>query len=101
MAEGDAMRAVLVPQESRAGVRGAWFGDLDQNGTFSFSEIPPGKYFAFVAANLEEGLWMNREFVALVRGSGAPVELPESGSVQVRVPVLPPPVAQHAVESLR
>lgn len=101
MAEGDAMRAVLVPQESRAGVRGAWFGELDLNGAFTFSEIPPGKYFAFVATNLEEGVWMNREFVALVQGSGAPVELPEKGSVQVQVPVLPPPLAQRALESLR
>ncbi len=101
MAEGDAMRAVLVPQESRSGVRGAWFAELDLNGAFTFSEIPPGKYFAFVAANLEEGVWMNREFVALVQGSGAPVELPEKGSVQVQVQVLPPPVAQRALESLR
>ncbi len=101
VAAGDAMRAVLVPQESRAGIRGAWFGDLDQNGAFTFSEIPPGKYFAFISANLEEGLWMNREFIGLVQGNSAPVELPEKGSVQVQAPVLPAAVAQRALESIR
>ena len=98
---GDALVAVLVPQVARPGTRGAWFADLDQNGAFTFSEIPPGKYTAFVAANLEEGLWTNREFVGLVQGGGVPVELPEKGSVQVQVSVLPLPMAQRAMESLR
>ncbi|MDR3698229.1 MAG: carboxypeptidase-like regulatory domain-containing protein [Candidatus Sulfopaludibacter sp.] len=101
VAAGDAMRAVLVPQESRAGIRGAWFAELDQNGAFTFSEIPPGKYFVFAAANLEEALWMNREFIGLVQGSGAPVDLPEKGNVQVEAPVLPAAVAQRAMESIR
>lgn len=100
VAAGDAMRAVLVPQVARAGIRGAWFAELDQSGTFGFSEVPPGKYFVFVAANLEEGLWMNREFIGLVQGSGAPVDLPEKGSVQVQAPVLPAAVAQRAMESI-
>jgi hypothetical protein len=101
VAAGDAILAVLVPREARPETRGAWFAELDQSSGFAFSEIPPGKYFAFVAANVDEGLWLNREFVGLVQDSGAPVDLPEKGSVQVQVPVLPPPVAQRAVESMR
>jgi len=97
----DPIKAVLVPQQPRAGIRPAWMSEIDQNTGFAFSDVPPGKYFAFVTANLDEGLWMNREFIGLVQGSGAALEVPEKGNVQVQAPVLPIAVAQRAMDTIR
>ncbi len=93
--------AVLVPEQPRAGIPLAWFSDVDQNGGFGFAGVPAGKYLAFVTTEVQNGLWMNREFIEQVRSNATAVELAEKGEAQVKPALLPAFAVQRAIESLR
>ena len=43
---------------------------VDQNGGFEFSGVPPGRYRAFVVTGFNEDLWENREFYRLLEQKG-------------------------------
>ncbi len=85
---------VLIADPQRWDDKGVLFAQTDQTGHFSFSAVPPGKYRAFASGDVDQGLWQNRDFLAQILGKGVEIELPESGKLQIRVPVL----AQDEVE---
>jgi hypothetical protein len=73
-------RAILVPVQPLPGdwavIRSA---QVDQNGGFEFSGVPPGRYRAFVVTGFNEDLWENHEFYRLLEEKGLLFEV-ESGS---------------------
>jgi hypothetical protein len=95
------MLAILVPQTVRPGDPVVRSVQVDQNGRFSMTNLPPGHYFAFAVAGFDEDLWMNRDFTAQLRSKGAEVDVPEKGSAQVQVPVIPPDAVQRAEDAVK
>jgi hypothetical protein len=73
---------------------------VDQNGHFSFHGIPPGKYHALAATGVEAGLWQNSDFYSQLRDKGIEFELPESGDVQIQVPIVAAADIERATASL-
>jgi len=78
-------RAVLAAEKGRSRPVSA---DVDQNGRFSFADLPPGSYRAYAVSNYDEGLWRNADFLALVAERGVPVEVPDKGAAHVEVSML-------------
>lgn len=94
------LAAVLVSQTGVTGNTGARSADIDQSGKFQFEFVPPGRYFVFVTAGFEVDLWQNREFVDLVAGRGAPVELAQKGSTRTTAEILPVDDIRRAIDRL-
>lgn len=80
--------------------RGALFSAADQNGHFSFKGIAPGRYRAFASSGAEPGLWQSPEFSSQFSDKGVEVDLPESGHVQIQVPVLAAREIERAIANL-
>ena len=78
-------QVVLVPKAAPGNPRLATF---DQNGTFSLSDIPPGKYSLYAFEGVPSGAWEDSAFMQEVSGSGTEIELVEGDVRSVDVPVL-------------
>jgi len=78
-------QVVLVPKDAPGDDRLATF---DQNGTFSLSDIPPGKYTLFAFEGVPNGAWEDSAFMQEVSGSGTEIELVEGDVRSVEVPIL-------------
>jgi hypothetical protein len=78
-------QVVLVPRAAPGEARLATF---DQNGTFSLSDTPPGKYTLYAFEGVPNGAWEDSAFMQEVSGSGTEIELAEGDLRSVDVPVL-------------
>ena len=72
----------------------------DQDGHFSFATVRPGKYYAFAVGDVDFGLLQNKSFIAQLQGNGVEVDLPESGKLQIRVPIISSEDVQRALSVL-
>ncbi len=80
-----AFQVVLLPKGAPGDARLATF---DQNGTFSLSDIPPGKYTLYAFEAVPNGAWEDSAFIQEVSGSGNEIELVEGDVRSVDVPLL-------------
>ncbi len=90
---------VLVSERLRLDGLGVQFASVDQNGQFSFKNVPPGKYYGF-AAGVDTGLWENTDFIAKLKDKGVEVIVLENGNVQIQIPVLAAEDVRQAMNSL-
>ncbi len=95
-----AVQVALISARVRFDPAGAFLTPADQTGHFSFTRVPPGKYYAFAAQDVEAGLWENRGFFEQIRGAGVEVNLAESGRVQLQVPLLASGDVERALTAL-
>jgi hypothetical protein len=99
-ASSGSIEAALVSERPRQDNGGVLFARTDQNRHFSFKKVPPGKYYAFAFADVESGVWENREFIAQIQESGKEVEVPEGGRMQIQLPVLAASDIDRAISRL-
>jgi protocatechuate 3,4-dioxygenase beta subunit len=95
-----AVQVALISARARFDPAGAILTPADQTGHFSFRGVPPGKYYAFAAQDVDAGLWENRDFFEQIRGAGVEVNIAESGRVQVQVPLLASSDVERALTAL-
>ncbi len=94
------LTAVLVSQTGVTGNTGARSADIGQSGRFRFKFVPPGRYFVFITPEFDAGLWQNRDFVNLVAGRGAAVEMAPMGSAQTTAEILSAEDVRRAIDRL-
>jgi hypothetical protein len=80
--------------------RGVLFSAPDQNGQFSFKGLSPARYYAVASSGVDIGLWECPDFYSQLRDKGVELDLPESGHVQIQVPVLAPGEIERAIANL-
>jgi hypothetical protein len=95
-----AVQVVLISARARFDNAAALLTPADQAGHFSFTRVPPGKYYAFAAQDVEDGLWENRDFFEQIRGAGVEVNVAESARVQLQVPLLASSDVERALNAL-
>jgi len=78
-------QVVLVPKAAPGDAR---LATLDQNGTFSLSDIPPGTYTLYAFEGVPNGAWEDSAFMREVSGSGTEIELVEGDVRTVDLPVI-------------
>ncbi|MBV8808207.1 MAG: hypothetical protein JO033_05990, partial [Acidobacteriaceae bacterium] len=94
------MEVALISDRPRFDGAGAFITSLDQSGLFSFKGVPPGKYYAFASAAVDNGLWRNREFFDQVRSAGTEVDLTENGRVEIKIAPMDGDAAERAIAGL-
>lgn len=72
-------RVALVPND-RQSLRLYRTATVDQYGRFNFASVPPGKYKLFAFDSVEEGAWMDPDFLRTVESKGAAVTVREGGA---------------------
>ena len=79
------LKAVAAPVNGVSGNTGVRTREIDQEGRFRLTDLPPGRYFVWVVKHFDDH-WQNMEFVTQMQGRGVAVDLPKKGSVQVEIP---------------
>jgi hypothetical protein len=79
----------LVPQDTGRQGQPYFYrtARTDSSGAFKISNLPPGEYIAYAWAKVEDGAWMNAEFVKPLEGKA--VTLRESGSQTLELRAIP------------
>ncbi len=95
-----ASTVALISDPPRWDDKGVLFARADQMGHFSFNGVPPGKYRLLANEDIDEGLWLNRNFLSQILNSGVELELPENGKLQIRVPLLAADDIERAMASV-
>ena len=80
----------LVPQDPRLRKRVEWYrsGVADHEGKFSIAGIPPGEYKLFAWESVEDGAWMDEEFMKQAESNGKPVTVRAGGTEKVEPVVI-------------
>jgi len=61
---------------------------VSTTGRFSMDGIPPGQYKLFAWAHVEDGAWLDPEFMRFYEDRGTRVEIDESGAHPIEVPLI-------------
>ena len=86
----DAMPVVLVPDAQHRGRRDLYRNGLtDDDGRFQFGNLPPGDYRLFAWEFIEEGSWLDSEFLRLYEDKGTPVHVDQGSREVVEVQPIP------------
>ena len=84
-AAGSKPQLVLVRKD---GIFEPLVGALDQNGVFSLENLAPGAYRVYAFDGAPDGAWEDDDFLKEVSSAGVDVELKESDSKTIEVPLL-------------
>jgi hypothetical protein len=81
----------LVPREKERRDLPAYYqqATTDQSGRFTFKNLPPGGYSVFAWEDVEDGAWMDPDFMKPLEANGEPVTVRESGRETVQVRLIP------------
>jgi hypothetical protein len=81
----------LVPREPERLTDAASYRDAtaDENGSFTFKNLPPGKYKLYAWEDVEPGAWMDPDFMKPLESLGAAVSLYEGGRENVELRPIP------------
>jgi len=82
-------RMVLVPEKAHRR-RFDLFSlvSVSTTGRFSLDGIPPGDYKLFAWAHVEDGAWLDPEFMRVYEDRGTPIHIEESGSYPIEIPLI-------------
>jgi hypothetical protein len=81
----------LVPQDAKHRQQASWYRatPTDRDGNFSLTGLPPGAYKLFAWEDVEDGAWMDPEFLKLLESKGKPVTVEPGGSEKVELNPIP------------
>jgi hypothetical protein len=81
----------LVPQEKERRELPGYYQQAraDQSGSFTFKNLPPGSYKVFAWDDVEDGAWMDPDFIKPLESKGESVTVRESGQETVHVTLIP------------
>jgi len=91
---------VAVAEDATAGNAALRTAAVDQDGRFSVMRLVPGRYLVFAVPAGGDWPWLNAEFLRLMRGQAAEVELAEKGSAQVQVTLLSEEALRRAEDQI-
>jgi hypothetical protein len=82
-------RMVIVPEISHR-KRPDLFSlvSVSPTGRFTLDGIPPGDYKLFAWAHVENGAWLDPEFLRVYENRGTPIHIEESGSYPVEIQLI-------------
>ena len=79
--------AALVPEDIPPDGSGTLLGQLKPDGTFSISNVPPGRYYAYATEHWTS-IWRNVSFLTMMQRNGKSVIVTENGHAQLQLPLL-------------
>ncbi|HLQ76817.1 MAG TPA: carboxypeptidase regulatory-like domain-containing protein [Terriglobia bacterium] len=83
-------QVVLVPNAERRDRPDQYrIAGSDEDGRFELRGIPPGEYQIFAWENVEDGAWLNSEFMANYWPTASPFTVPASAAGTVQIPLIP------------
>ena len=81
---------VLAPDANRRGQTRLYSAAVsDQQGRFALGSIPPGDYELFAWERVEEGAYVDPDFLRRYEGRGKAVHVDESGKLKVELELIP------------
>jgi hypothetical protein len=82
-------KMVVVPDNTRRRRFDLFFQvPMSPTGRFSLDGIPPGQYKLFAWAHVDDGAWLDPEFMRVYEDRGTRVEIDEAGAHPIEVPLL-------------
>jgi hypothetical protein len=82
-------KMVVVPDNTRRRRIDLFFQvPMSPTGRFSLDGIPPGQYKLFAWAHVDDGAWLDPEFMRVYEDRGTRVEIDEAGAHPIEVPLL-------------
>jgi hypothetical protein len=80
----------LVPQSAKRRERPDWYSSTttDQQGKFTMTGLPPAEYKLFAWEDVEDGAWIDPEFLKPFEGKGKRVTVREGGSETVELKLI-------------
>ena len=79
----------LVPMTARRRIDLYRTTTTDTFGRYKLQGVPPGTYRAFAWEDVERDAWQNPDFLALIEGRGATVQVSEGGQATEDLIVIP------------
>jgi hypothetical protein len=67
---------------------GMHYGTATQNGTFSLTQVPPGRYRAYAFEEVNGGQLQIPEVLKQLESRGTEIELKENDKKQIQVPLI-------------
>jgi hypothetical protein len=84
------VETVLVPDEARRGRNDAYFSaTTDQNGQFTFNNVPPGRYKVFAWEDIPAGAYQYPDFIRRYEDRGQPLTVNANGAITANVRLIP------------
>ena len=84
------VQAVLVPDEARRGRSDAYFSTTtDQNGQFTFNNVPPGRYKLFAWEDIPAGAYQYPDFIRRYEDRGLSITVNGNGAVTADTRLIP------------
>jgi hypothetical protein len=80
---------VLVPDVLNADGSGMDFSGVDQNGTFSFKRVTPGRYLAYALEQVDNNQLQNPDVLKQLASKGTEVEVKEKDNKQIQLTPIP------------
>jgi 5-hydroxyisourate hydrolase-like protein (transthyretin family) len=83
---------VLIPETARRNRLDLYrTASTDATGRFHVEGVPPGDYRVFAWEYVETGAWQDPDFIRQYEDRGKPLRIPESGTSNAELRVIPPP----------
>jgi uncharacterized surface anchored protein len=88
---GAGATVALVPQGEPRRARPEFYRTVltDQRGQFTLADLPPGEYKLFAWEDVENGAWMDPEFLKQIEAQGKPVTLREGTVEDLELKAIP------------
>jgi len=82
---------VLIPQDNARKDQQTYYrqAGADQNGAFTFKDLPPGEYKLYAWEDLEAGAYMDPDFMKPVESKGEALTLRENDQKSVQLTLIP------------
>jgi hypothetical protein len=88
---GAGVTVALVPQGEKRRSRPEFYRTAltDRSGRFTLPNLPPGEYKVFAWEDVENGAWMDPDFLKPLEEQGTPVRLGEGAEADVELKAIP------------